>query len=233
MSDVTSSVLDDLATQQSWWPRALETADVAVHRSIYRLSGKRLMDVALLLLAAPFVLPLVALLMMVIRASGGPALFGQDRLGQGGRVFRCWKLRTMVVDAEQALERHLEESPEARAEWETFQKLSHDPRITRVGQLLRRTSLDELPQLWNVLLGDMSLVGPRPMLPEQLPFYPGQSYLELRPGLTGPWQVSARHTSAFAERGRYDDQYAAELSLRTDLRIMAATCRVVLQGRGQ
>ena len=207
-------------------------AGLAPH-PFYRRWGKRSLDLVLVLLAAPFLLPVVALLVLLIRLLDGPAFFGQDRLGQRGRVFRCWKLRTMVPDAEQVLEQHLAENPQARAEWDTYQKLSQDPRITPVGRLLRKTSLDELPQLWNVLRGDMSLVGPRPMLPQQLPLYPGRSYLELRPGLTGPWQVSARHTSAFAERAHYDDQYAAELSLRADLRIIAATFQVVLQGRGQ
>ena len=200
---------------------------------VYPTWGKRLLDLGLLLLAAPFVLPLVALLALLIRASGGPAFFGQDRLGQGGRVFRFWKLRTMVVNAEQALERHLASDPQARAEWERHQKLTRDPRITRVGQILRATSLDELPQLWNVLWGDMSLVGPRPMLPEQEPLYPGKVHLHLRPGLTGSWQVGERHTSTFADRARYDDQYAAELSLRTDLRIILATVRVVVRGSGR
>jgi exopolysaccharide production protein ExoY len=148
-------------------------------------------------------------------------------------VFRCWKLRTMVPGAEQVLEQHLAQNPGARAEWDTYQKLSCDPRITRIGHALRKTSLDEIPQLWNVLRGDMSLVGPRPMLPEQYSLYPGSSYFELRPGLTGPWQVSERHTSAFADRGRYDDQYAVDLSLAADLRILASTFLVVLQRRGQ
>ena len=214
-------------------PRQESDQTLADLRSVYRDHGKRLLDLTLIVVIVPSVLPLVLLLALMIRLSGGPAFFVQDRLGQGGRVFRFWKLRTMVPNADLLLEQHLAQDPAARAEWDTHQKLSRDPRITRLGHLLRKTSLDELPQLWNVLRGDMSLVGPRPMLPEQLPLYPGTAYLELRPGLTGSWQVSERHTSAFAERGRYDDQYAADLSLGTDLRIIAATFRVVLQRRGQ
>ncbi|WP_245639290.1 sugar transferase [Rubellimicrobium mesophilum] len=192
-----------------------------------------MLDLTLLVLAAPIVLPVLLLLVLLIRCFDGPAFFVQDRLGKHGRTFQCWKLRTMVVNAERILERHLAENPEARSEWETHQKLRHDPRITPIGRILRKSSLDELPQLWNVLRGDMSLVGPRPMLPEQLPLYPGTSYLQLRPGLTGSWQVGARHSSAFADRARYDDQYAAELSLWTDLQIILATTRVVARGTGQ
>ena len=175
----------------------------------------------------------MAALALLVRWSGGSAFFSQDRLGQGGRVFRCWKLRTMVPQAETVLERHLAQNPQARAEWDAYQKLSQDPRITPVGRLLRKTSLDEMPQLWNVLRGDMSLVGPRPMLPEQYAQYPGTDYLALRPGPTGSWQVSARNSSTFAERGRYDDQYSRDLSLGTDLQILLATLRVVVQGGGK
>ena len=204
-----------------------------VFRPVYRNGGKRLLDLFLVLLAAPLLLPLLAALVLLVRASGGPAFFAQDRLGKDGRVFRCWKLRTMVVGAEQALARHLEDCAEARAEWDAHQKLHHDPRITPVGRILRQLSFDEIPQLWNVVRGDMSLVGPRPMLPEQYALYPGRSYLGLRPGLTGTWQVSARHTSVFAERGHFDDQYAEELSLWTDLRVISETFFVVLKATGQ
>ena len=231
MSDALAYPLDSLAAEQPSEHRLARTRPTLP--LVYPTWGKRLLDLGLLLLAAPFVLPLMALLALLIRASGGPAFFAQDRLGQGGRVFRFWKLRTMVVEAEAALERHLSEDSLARAEWERHQKLTRDPRVTRIGQILRATSLDELPQLWNVLRGDMSLVGPRPMLPQQEALYPGKAYLHLRPGLTGRWQVGERHTSTFADRARADDQYAAELSLLTDLRIMAATFWVVVKGTGR
>lgn len=201
--------------------------------SFYRRCGKRLLDIAFVLAGLPVILFVIAAAAMAISLSGGRPFFAQDRLGQGGRVFRFWKLRTMVPDAEQALERHLAENPQARVEWDTYQKLRDDPRITRVGRVLRKTSLDELPQVWNVLRGDMSLVGPRPMLPEQYPRYPGKAYLELRPGLTGPWQISERNGSAFAGRGGYDDAYARELSLATDLGILLVTLRVVAQATGE
>ena len=231
MSHVLAYAFHDLSAQHS--PGEQPHKVLPVLRPVYPTFGKRLLDLLLLILVMPAVLPLVVPLVVVVRVSDGPAFFVQDRLGRDGRVFRFWKLRTMVVDAEHTLERYLTDHPDARAEWDTYQKLSHDPRITRVGHVLRKTSLDEIPQLWNVLRGDMSLVGPRPMLPQQQPLYPGVAYSTLRPGLTGSWQVGQRHTSTFADRARYDDQYAAELSFWTDLRIMAATVRVVLQGRGQ
>jgi exopolysaccharide production protein ExoY len=138
----------------------------------------------------------------------------------------------MVDDAEAKLEDHLAADSSARHEWDTTQKLKADPRITSFGRFLRRSSLDELPQLWNVLKGDMSLVGPRPMMPEQAPLYSGEAYYTLRPGITGLWQVSERNATAFADRAHYDARYEQDLSLVNDLRILMATVRVVLRGTG-
>jgi lipopolysaccharide/colanic/teichoic acid biosynthesis glycosyltransferase len=193
---------------------------------------KRGLDLLVVLLAAPFVLPVILLLGLAIARDGGPAFYVQDRVGRGGRVFRIWKLRSMVVDAERRLEAHLAEDPAARAEWVTTQKLKNDPRITAVGRLIRKVSLDELPQLWNVFRGDMSLVGPRPMLPGQTALYPGRAYYALRPGLTGFWQISRRNETSFAGRAAYDTAYAGRISLLTDLLVLAATVRVVLRGTG-
>jgi exopolysaccharide production protein ExoY len=185
------------------------------------------------LLAAPIVLPLVAALALFVRRDGGPAFYIQDRVGQGGRLFRCWKLRSMVPDADAELKAHLERDPAARREWAVHQKLKDDPRITPIGRIIRKTSMDELPQLWNVLCGDMSLVGPRPMMPEQSMLYPGEAYYRLRPGLTGFWQISARNGTAFADRAHYDSQYDSRLSFLTDTLVLIATVRVVLRGTGQ
>lgn len=138
----------------------------------------------------------------------------------------------MVKDADARLETHLASDNAARGEWDTTQKLKADPRITPFGRFLRKSSFDELPQLWNVLKGDMSLVGPRPMMPEQAPLYPGEAYYTLRPGITGLWQVSERNATAFADRAHYDTRYEQSLSLVTDLRILMATIRVVLRGTG-
>jgi len=207
-------------------------AEPTAREGVYSRRLKRAFDLLLVLLAAPIVLPVVMLLAFLVRRDGGPAFYRQDRIGKDGRIFRIWKLRSMVPDAETLLAAHLDVHPEARAEWDRTQKLKDDPRITRVGRLIRKTSLDELPQLWNVVAGDMSLVGPRPMLPAQATRYPGRAYYRLRPGLTGFWQISSRNQSSFAERAGYDSRYAAKLSLLTDLRVLFATVRVVLRGTG-
>ena len=199
----------------------------------YRRTGKWALDVALVLLSLPFVLPLIGVLALAIFLRDGKMPFySQDRLGKGGRIYRLWKLRTMVVDADRLLAAHLAADPAARQEWHETQKLKRDPRITRVGRLLRKSSLDELPQLWNVLKGDMSLVGPRPMMPEQRRLYPGEAYYRLLPGITGPWQVSERNATTFAARAGFDTDYERRLSLGADLRLLLATMRVVVRGTG-
>lgn len=194
--------------------------------------GKRMIDIALVLLGAPIALPLIALLVVLVRLDGGPAFYLQPRVGKGGRIFNLWKLRSMVPDAEKALETYLQSNPAARAEWDAHQKLRHDPRLTAIGGFIRRYSLDELPQLWNVLIGDMSLVGPRPMLPNQRKLYPGTDYYDLRPGITGLWQISERNNCTFAERATYDSRYAQTMSAATDLLILVRTVAVVFRGTG-
>ena len=138
----------------------------------------------------------------------------------------------MVPRADTLLEYHLRKNPEARREWDETQKLKRDPRITRIGCFLRKSSLDELPQLWNVLMGDMSLVGPRPMMVDQEALYPGTAYFELRPGITGLWQISDRNASSFAERAKFDDRYLNSCSLSQDISILLQTTGVVLRGTG-
>jgi exopolysaccharide production protein ExoY len=198
----------------------------------YRNGLKRVFDIALILLALPAITVVIGLLALLVALDGGRPFYRQARIGRGGRIFQMWKLRTMVPDADQRLVAHLAADPEALAEWTCTQKLKCDPRITRAGRFLRKSSLDELPQLFNVLKGDMSLVGPRPMMLDQQSLYPGTSYYQLRPGMTGMWQVSDRNETAFAERAEYDARYDRTLSLWTDLRILAATVRVVLRGTG-
>lgn len=200
--------------------------------SFYTRIGKRALDVLLVLLVAPIILPVVLLCALAIRMDGGPAFFVQKRLGQGGRAFPILKLRTMVVDAEARLREHISANPDARAEWEINQKLKTDPRITAVGRFLRRTSLDELPQFWNVLRGDMSLIGPRPMTVSQGPLYPDYAYYLVRPGVSGPWQVTDRHETTFAERAIYDNAYVRGLSFWGDVRILSKTIMVVLRCTG-
>ena len=201
-------------------------------RGTYRLGVKRTIDVLSVLLSALVTLPLIAIMAFFVSLDGHSPFYSQKRVGRGGRIFTLWKLRSMVPDADARLEAHLAADPAARAEWNRTQKLKDDPRITRMWRFLRKSSADELPQLWNVLLGDMSLVGPRPMMPEQAPLYPGTAYYALRPGITGSWQVSARNESSFADRARFDNDYDRRVSLGTDLAILLATVRVVLRGTG-
>lgn len=200
--------------------------------SIYRNAGKRALDLTLVLAAAPFVLLLIAILAMIVACDRSNPFYSQDRVGLAGRTFRLWKLRSMVPDADAVLASYLAANEEARKEWDLTQKLRNDPRITPFGRFLRRSSLDELPQLFNVLRGDMSLVGPRPMMVEQKSMYPGTEYFLLRPGLTGLWQVSERNGTTFAARASYDAEYNATLSLATDVQTLRRTASVVLRGTG-
>jgi lipopolysaccharide/colanic/teichoic acid biosynthesis glycosyltransferase len=193
---------------------------------------KRPADLLAIIVALPIVVPFMAIIALLISLDGYSPFFRQERVGKDGRRFVMWKFRTMVPDAEEILQRHLDNDTHAQLEWKTKQKLSSDPRVTPMGKVLRRTSLDELPQLLNVFKGDMSLIGPRPMMPCQQALYPGHAYYHLRPGMTGSWQVSERHTSDFAERAMYDDAYDAQLSMATDADILVKTISVVFRGTG-
>jgi exopolysaccharide production protein ExoY len=199
--------------------------------SVYRLV-KRPFDIFVTLVIAPLVLILVAVLALLILADGGKPFFCQPRVGRGGKIFDLWKLRTMVPDAEAKLQEYLASDPLAELEWETTQKLKDDPRVTRLGKFLRKYSLDELPQLLNVLRGEMSLVGPRPMLPEQRQYYPGTAYFNLRPGLTGLWQIAERNAGTFVDRAIFDTRYSGLISFGTDLWILSRTPIAVLKGTG-
>lgn len=201
-------------------------------KGIYAEYIKRFLDICFILVTAPVVLPIVGFFALLITRDGGPAFYGQPRIGRDGRKFTCWKIRSMVVDADEILNQYLAENPDANAEWLVSQKLRHDPRITRVGRFIRKASIDELPQLWCVFKGEMSLVGPRPFLPEQKPLYKGNAYYLLRPGLTGFWQVSERNRASFSSRAVYDNRYAEELSFWTDLKILFRTVGVVLRATG-
>jgi lipopolysaccharide/colanic/teichoic acid biosynthesis glycosyltransferase len=200
---------------------------------VYRAIGKRVLDLALVTLMAPFALPLIGLAALLLWIEGGAPFYRQERLGKGRKTFQILKLRTMVRDADEMLERLLATNPALHSEWQKTQKLKCDPRITRVGAFLRKTSLDELPQLWNVLLGEMSLVGPRPMLPEQLPLYgDARHYFALKPGITGTWQVSERNESTFAARAALDAEYDGTLSLGEDAKILWRTIGAVAKRTG-
>jgi len=195
--------------------------------------GKRALDLVLVILTLPVSLPIIALCALALWLESGLPFYWQDRIGKGGRRFRIVKLRTMVRDADAQLARYLATDPAIRDEWNRTQKLRNDPRITPVGNILRATSLDELPQLWNVIKGEMSLVGPRPMLPEQVRLYGDDScYASVRPGITGLWQVSARNDKEFSHRARVDVAYCRSLSLWRDIVLMVRTIGVVLRRTG-
>jgi len=199
------------------------------------LISKRGFDIVLALLLLPALAPVIAVLWALTRRDGGPGFFGHTRIGRNGRSFRCWKIRTMVVNAEAMLAAHLAADPEAAAEWARDFKLADDPRITPLGDLLRRTSLDELPQIWNVLKGEMSFVGPRPVPRVELRQYGRYrtAYLSLKPGITGLWQVSGRNDVTYDERVRMDVEYLQTMSLREDIRILVKTVGSVLGRTGK
>lgn len=199
---------------------------------VYRSLFKRPLDIALVLLTSPVILSAILVLALLVMRDGGRPFYSQQRIGKNGRLYRMWKLRSMVVDADQRLADHLQENPEARSEWLLTQKLRDDPRVTRFGRFLRKSSMDELPQLWNVFRGDMSLVGPRPMLPEQQAMYDGTGYYSLRPGITGFWQTSERNRSSFSARAFYDDRYERSVSFSTDLGLLMRTVAVVMRATG-
>ncbi len=199
----------------------------------YRDVGKRIADILLVLISAPITLLVTLLCAIALWIEGGQPFYRQMRLGENGRHFSILKLRTMCREADQVLESYLAADPALRAEWDRTQKLKDDPRITRVGAFLRKTSLDELPQFWNVLKGDMSVVGPRPMMPDQLPLYDNPApYFDMRPGITGQWQVSDRNENSFGHRSTVDAAYHDSLSLVLDLRILVQTVGVVLRRTG-
>lgn len=198
----------------------------------YANFGKRLFDMLAVLGSSFAVVPLVAILAFLVAMDGHNPFYWSERVGRSGRNFRMLKLRTMIPNADRLLEDFLSANESAQAEWNSTQKLKSDPRITYVGRLLRKTSFDELPQLWNVLIGDMSLVGPRPMMPSQRQLYTGLSYYALRPGITGPWQVSDRNECSFSKRAEYDRTYDKNVSFSNDLKLLLMTLRVVMKGTG-
>jgi len=221
------------------WSGAIDLAGVAGleirHNLLDRRAQiiKRTMDIILSALALIAFLPFGLLIAILIRIdSAGPVFFRQTRVGIRGNSFGMWKFRTMHTDAEKMLDPLLEADPSARAEWDEFQKLRDDPRITRLGRFLRRFSLDEIPQFWNVLMGEMSIVGPRPYFPDQREAYGTNQdfYTRVRPGVTGLWQVSERNQATFADRALIDAEYVRNWSIWFDLYILAKTPWVVLRG---
>jgi lipopolysaccharide/colanic/teichoic acid biosynthesis glycosyltransferase len=197
---------------------------------------KRGFDIVAVLIILAIVAPVMLTIWILELRDGGQPFYGQMRVGRGGRPFRCLKFRSMVPDADAKLRDLLVLDPDARDEWNRSFKLVTDPRVTRLGKILRATSFDELPQFFNILRGDMSLVGPRPVVPSELEqFYRGearQAYLSVRPGLTGLWQVSGRSDSSYDRRVELDTEYVKKASLRQDLAILRRTVVAVLLRRG-
>lgn len=196
---------------------------------------KRLMDVVLVVVSSVVTVPICIVVALLIRLEGrGPIFYMQERIGLNGQKFRIFKFRTMVSDAERQLQDYLKNNADARREWRESQKLRRDPRITRIGRWLRKWSLDELPQVLNVLKGEMSLVGPRPMLENQVSVYGTRikTYITMRPGLSGMWQVSGRNKTTFEERADFDSYYVTHWSIWLDLYILLRTIWVVARRDG-
>ena len=227
-SSGSSPALLDLAPSE--YRQTSSGTKAAVHASPARIFAyrvvKRGLEVTLVLMTAPVTLPICAFLgLCVILTSPGPVFFSHRRIGRGGIFFSMWKFRTMCVNSAEVLEQHLAKHPEEREEWSSFHKLRNDPRVTTLGKMLRRSSLDELPQLWNVLTGRMSLVGPRPIVAAEAEKYGDDfaCYLAVKPGLTGLWQISGRSTLSYDERVALDRTYVENWSLSRDLRILLRT----------
>jgi Undecaprenyl-phosphate galactose phosphotransferase WbaP len=195
----------------------------------------RVFDISLILLAAPYlILAFLVIASLIKLDSPGPVFYRQRRIGRFGRKFHIYKFRTMVQNADQTLELYLDSFPELKAQWSTTHKLKEDPRVTRLGSMLRKWSLDELPQIWNIIIGDMSWIGPRPIVDAEVEKY-GKCfdlYIQVRPGLTGLWQVSGRNDTTYERRVELDEYYIRNRSLKLDLQILWKTVFVVLKKDG-
>jgi Undecaprenyl-phosphate galactose phosphotransferase WbaP len=230
-------VIPDLAGFSSLWaePRDLRgTLGLEIQQKLLIPRArvlKRVIDILLVIVFSVVALPLIAVIVGLIKlTSPGPAFFGQRRYGRKGQPFMAWKFRSMAADASQVLEQCLASDPALREEWRRSHKLRNDPRVTRIGRFLRRTSLDELPQFWNILRGQMSFVGPRPIVAEEIDRY-GDSYSlykKVTPGLTGLWQVSGRNNTSYQQRVDFDLYYVRNWSLWLDLYVLARTVKVVV-----
>ncbi|MGC1259517.1 MAG: sugar transferase [Jannaschia helgolandensis] len=197
--------------------------------------AKRCLDLAVALIALVLLAPLFLWAALAVKlTSRGPILYGHSRVGHGGRVFKCWKFRSMVINGDDVLGEYLANHQDERNEWLRSRKLRNDPRVTRIGAVLRAYSIDELPQIINVLMGDMSLVGPRPVVRDELAMYGAAAnlYLQTRPGITGLWQVSGRSDATYEQRVSYDTLYVQQWSMRQDVAILAKTVPAVISSKG-
>ncbi len=195
---------------------------------------KRSMDVVGSLTGIFLLSPVFLYLIYKVRQDGGPAFYGHPRLGENGKMFKCWKFRSMVTNSSEVLAELLENDPAARQEWDANFKLKNDPRITKIGDFLRKTSLDEIPQLFNVLKGEMSLVGPRPIVADEIKYYNEdiKYYYSVKPGVTGLWQVSGRSDLSYRKRVKLDNFYVKNFTILRDIQIMIKTVFVVVKREG-
>jgi len=209
---------------------------LALPSSLFRYRiVKRAMDIILIILAIPVLVPALLIVGLIVKlTSPGPAFFSHRRICRDGAFFSMWKFRTMCANSADVLEHYLSKNPQARAEWGKLHKLRHDPRITPVGLFLRRFSLDELPQAWNVLKGEMSLVGPRPIVAAEVEKYANsfEYYCRVKPGITGLWQVSGRSELTYDQRVALDRRYVTRWSLHFDLKILLCTFKSVVNRDG-
>lgn len=197
--------------------------------------AKRFIDISLILLSSPLVIPLTIIIGIAVKlTSKGPVFYGHKRVGQNGKEIKCWKFRSMVINADQMLDKILKDNPAMAAEWEKDRKFTNDPRVTKLGKFLRRTSLDEIPQLWNIFCGEMSIVGPRPVTTAELDKYGDNSkfILSVQPGLSGMWQISGRSDTSYEERVTLDSYYILNWSVWLDIWIIIKTVWVVIKGKG-
>jgi Undecaprenyl-phosphate galactose phosphotransferase WbaP len=234
-------LIPDLLGMSSLWVKATDLGGILgleIRHNLLHLPErivKRVMDLLVVAALAPFLLPIFCIIGCLIKlTSRGPLFYGHGRIGQGSRAFQAWKFRTMVQDAGAVLQRHLDTNPALAEEWRLTQKLKHDPRVTPLGRLLRRASLDELPQVLNVLKGEMSLVGPRPIVVQEIEKYGGEFglYCRVKPGITGLWQISGRNNTTYGERVAFDQYYVRNWSVWLDFYILTNTVKTVLTGDG-
>ena len=208
-----------------------------MHNLTFRVNKflKRFLDLFIIIALAPVWVPVFIICAILTKlTSRGPIFYGHKRVGQNGKVIKCWKFRSMVINSQEILEKLLAENEEMRIQWEKDRKLEHDPRITKFGKILRKTSMDELPQLINILLGEMSLVGPRPVTEPELEKYGDYKdyVLSVKPGLSGMWQISGRSDTGYEERISYDTYYIQNWSIWLDIWILIKSVWVVLLGKG-
>ena len=193
------------------------------------------MDLFLVLTGGLLISPIILLIAILIKIdSPGPIFYGHKRLAKGGKTFKCWKFRSMYMNADKKLQEYLDKDPALKREWQEYFKLKKDPRVTKIGKFLRKTSLDELPQLWNVLKGELSLVGPRPIVEGEIEKF-GKDYIlykRTKPGITGYWQVSGRTDTTYEERTKLERYYVSNWSIWLDIYILAKTFVVVFKKEG-